>query len=197
MRAPHSAGKNHDNRENDDEPEGLWRIGENKRKRVHGRVKDGHGKEVAIGAIVEPREDETDGDEEDDANHDVLNQGETKRAVKVEWGVPESPGKRYENRREERGESLLKSGKEITAPAGLFENSGEKEIAQKGDGSIHGKHPERAVVARRDERAMQEIHDGRGDHKNDRPKEKRKCLPAPVRWPGESAKKLRGLRNHG
>ncbi len=112
--------------EEDDQCEGGLVVREDEWEGVHGSVKDDYRKKVAARAIIEPGEDDSDGNQEDNADKKIGHQSEPKRAVKIERCVPEGPGKPDQKARDEWRETLLEAGEEKAAPAGLFEGGGEE-----------------------------------------------------------------------
>ena len=107
MRPPHAVSEDDDDGEHDDEEISPLVVREDRRKGVHGGVEDDYGEEIGAGTIVEPSEDDGDGDEENDAEQQVIHQVEAKGAMEVERGVPEGPGKPNKETDQERGEALL------------------------------------------------------------------------------------------
>ena len=195
--APHTVGENDDDREKNDEDEGWRVVRHNKRKRVHGSVKDGDGEKIGAGTVIEPGEDESDGDEEDDAEQNVSDQSEAKGTVKVERGVPQRPRKPHEEAREKRREALLEMREKKAAPAGLFERGSEKEIAEEGNATVSGVHAKRSERRWLNERRVQETRDGGGNKQDNWPEEKGEPLPRPVGGMNEGAEKLADARVAG
>src|SRR5208282_1968160 len=70
--APHAVGEDDDDGKKDDEREGGRVIRKDVRKRVHRGVEDDYGEEVGAGSIVEPGEEDSDGDEENHADQKVI-----------------------------------------------------------------------------------------------------------------------------
>ena len=100
--APHAVGEGDGNGEENDEGQGRRVVGQDEGKSVHGGVKNDHSEEVGAGAVVEPGEDDGDRDEENYADEQVVHQSEAERAMKIERGVPERPGKPPQEAGEER-----------------------------------------------------------------------------------------------
>jgi len=63
--APHVVGEDDGDGEEDDQGKGGLIVGENEGEGVHGGVEDDGGEKVGVGAVVEPGEENGDGNEED------------------------------------------------------------------------------------------------------------------------------------
>ena len=178
--APHAVGEDDDDGEEDYQGKGGRVVGEDEGKGVHGGMEDDHGEKVGAGTVVEPGEDDGHRNEEDDAEEEIVDQGEAKGAMKIKRGVPEGPRKPDEEAGEERRKALLEMRKKESAPAGFFQGGGEEEIVQEENATVSGGEPNGGAMLRPLQRLVREMCDGGGNEQNYGPKEKGGSLPAPI-----------------
>jgi hypothetical protein len=111
---------------------------EDERESVHSGVEHGCDEKVGAGAIVEPGDDDGDGNQEDYAHEKVVHECEKRRAVEIERGAPESPREPNQESCDERRETLFELREEKASPAGFFEGSRKEEIVGERDSCVGG-----------------------------------------------------------
>ena len=153
-------------------------IRQHKRCHIHAGMKHHRCQNRPPGSVIEPRQDDGDGNQEHNSKLQVRCQREPARPKVVEWRMPQRPWEPHHHTRQQRRQSSLQTVEQKPPPPRLFQHSNKEDVIQQ----RHATHGNRercgSLPMRNDQRQMEQVGDpGRNDQDGWQEQKPDQCPP--------------------